>query len=225
MIPTTSPANVVLYDPEAPVIYVKRKRRSTKITLTAEQQDWLRANFATTLNKDVAAHLGVSLRTAVRLARSLGLEKDPAWLHDVFMERQAMMVASNRGDGNAGKANLLKYGKRYRFKPGVTSRERLGDERERQRLEKSAATRRETIRKERMRINWGLEQETKLKIGHCKPKTALRYNLKRRGYIIPGRGANIAFFTSATNRSETMEQHARERGITVMLLHEGNVTY
>ncbi len=65
----------------------------------------------------------------------------------------------------------------------------------------------------------------KLKIGHCVPKIALRYNLKRRGYIIPGRGANRAVFTSTTNRSETMEQHARERGITVMLLHEGNVTY
>lgn len=209
----------VLYDPEAPVI--RPKRRTTKIVLTPEQQDWLREHFATTLNKDVAAHLGVSLRTTVRLARELGLEKDPAWFHGVVMERCAMMAEANRGEGNAGKANLLKYGKRYRFKPGVTSRERLGDERECQRLEKSAATRRETIRKERMRINWGLEQETKLKIGHCKPKTALRYNLKRRGYIIPGRGANIAFFDSATRRSETMEQHARQRGITIMLLHEG----
>jgi len=222
MIPTAEPANVVLYDPDAPVIHIKRARNTARITLNAEQQAWLCANFATTLNKDVAAHLGVSLRTAIRLARSLGLEKDPAWLHGVFMERQAMMAASNRGDGNAGKANLLKYGAAHRFKPGITSRERLGDERERRRIEKSAATRRETIRKERMRINWGLEQETKLKIGHCKPKTALRYNLKRRGYIIPGRGANIAFFTSTTNRSETMEQHARERGITVMLLHEEN---
>lgn len=77
-----------------------------------------------------------------------------------------------------------------------------------------------------MKINHFIDvNKIKLKIGHCKPKTASRYNLKRRGYIIPGRGANIAFFTSDTKRSETMEQHARERGIAVMLLHEGNVTY
>ena len=216
MIPTTSPANVVLYDPEAPVIHVKRKRRSTKIALTPEQQDWLRANFATTLNKDIAAHLGVSLRTAVRLARSLGLEKDPAWLHGVFMERQAMMVASNRGDGNAGKANLLKYGAAHRFKPGITSRERLGDERERRRIEKSAATRRETLRKERMRLNWGLEQQTKLKIGHNRKRTATRHAIKKRGYIIPSRGANVAYYNSETNRSDAVERHARERGIEIL---------
>lgn len=221
MIPTAEPANVVLYDPDAPVIHIKRARNTARITLNAEQQAWLCANFATTLNKDVAAHLGVSLRTAIRLARSLGLEKDPAWLHGVFMERQAMMAASNRGDGNAGKANLLKYGAAHRFKPGITSRERLGDERERRRIEKSAATRRETLRKERMRLNWGLEQQTKLKIGHNRKRAATRHALKKRGYIIPARGANVAYYNSETNRSDAVERHARERGIAVMLLHEG----
>lgn len=44
----------LLVDPETPVI--RPKRRTTKIVLTPEQQDWLRDHFATTLNKDVEAH-------------------------------------------------------------------------------------------------------------------------------------------------------------------------
>lgn len=211
----------VLYDPEAPVI--RPKRRTTKIVLTPEQQDWLREHFATTLNKEIAAHLGVSLRTTVRLARELGLEKDPAWFHGVVMERCAMMAEANRGEGNAGKANLLKYGKAHYFKPGVSSRERLGDERERERIEKSAAARRETVRKELQRIRWGFDQQTRLKLTRNDSRTAMRYTLKRRGYIIPHRGANVAFFNSSTDRSSVVEAHARERGITIILLHEGNV--
>ena len=48
----------VLYDPEAPVY--RPKRDTTKIVLTPEQEDWLREHYATTYNKDCAAHLGIS---------------------------------------------------------------------------------------------------------------------------------------------------------------------
>lgn len=213
MIETFAPANVVLYDPDVPV--VKPKRRTTKITFTDEQRDWLIEHFPTTLNKDCAGYLGVSMRTMIRFARELGLEKDPAWLHGVFMERCSMMAEANRGEGNHGTANLLKYGKAYRFKKGVSPRQRLGDEREKERIAKSVASLRETRRKERMRVNWGLEQQTKLKIGHNKKKTVMRHSLKKRGYIIPFRGASVAYYTDNTDRSHIVEQHAKEIGIEI----------
>ena len=203
----------VLYDPDEPV--VRKKRNCTKIIFTDEQRDWLVEHFPTTLNKDCASRLGVSMRTMIRFARELGLEKDPAWLHGVFMERCAMMAEANRVEGNRGTANLLKYGKQYRFKKGETSRQRLGEEKERERIRKAVESLRETRRKERMRVNWGLEQQTKLKIGHNKKKTVMRHALKKRGYIIPFRGASVAYHTDDTNRSHIVEQHAKEAGIEI----------
>ena len=147
----------ILYDPEAPVITPRRpKRDCTKIVLTDDQQQWLRDNYATTLNKDCAAHLGISESSVHRWARQLGLTKDPDWFHALVMERVRMMAAVNRGPGNHGKKNLLIYGQPHRFRKGYTNRERYGEENERRRIQRAAATRRETIRKERMRIRWGL---------------------------------------------------------------------
>ena len=219
------PTSYVLYDPEAPVIKPKSKTKGRKITFTDDQEQWMREHYATTLNQECADHLGVSMRTMIRLARRLGLEKDPDWLHGVFMERQAMMAAANRGEGNAGTRNLIEHGKPYRFKKGVTPLERNGPEKEAQRIAKSAATRRETIRKERMRVNWGLPQETKLKVTRNQPACATRNYLKKLGYIVVGRGTMVIFFNSKTKRAPIAEANAKKRGFTFILLHEGNVEY
>ena len=79
----------VLYDPEAPVI--RPKRRTTRIQFTPEQEQWMRDYFATTLNQECADHLGVSMRTMIRLARRLGLTKDPSFCHEQTMKHCAMM--------------------------------------------------------------------------------------------------------------------------------------
>ena len=47
-----------------------------KMTLTDEERVWMEEHFAHTKNEEVACRLGVSLRTAVRLAREMGLEKN-----------------------------------------------------------------------------------------------------------------------------------------------------
>lgn len=113
----------ILYDPEAPVITPRKpKRDCTKIVLTGEQQQWLRDNFATTLNKDCAAHLGISESSVHRWARQLGLTKDPDWFHALVMERVRMMAAVNRGPGNHGKKNLH-LGAPHRFRKGQTYRD------------------------------------------------------------------------------------------------------
>lgn len=203
----------VLYDPDEPV--VRRKRNCAKITFTDEQRDWLIEHFSTTLNKDCADYLGVSMRTMIRFARELGLEKDPAWLHGIYMERVRIAARANKGEGNKGVANLLKYGEPYRFKKGETSRQRLGNEREKERIRKAVASLRETRRKERMRVNWGLEQQTKLRVVRNKKKTVMRHTLKKRGYIIPFRGASVVYYTDNTDRSIIVEQHAKDVGIEI----------
>lgn len=205
----------ILYDPEAPVIKRKQpKRDCTKIVLTPEQEAWLCENYATNFNADCAAHLGISVSSMHRHAKRLGLAKDPAWFHNVIIEHCRNMAEACRGEGNSGKANLA-LGAATRFKKGETNRDRYGEEKELQRVQKAAITRRETVRRERMRVHWGLPQETKLKIGHDRKRAYTRHTLKRRGYIIPCRGSRVAFYDSNTNRSPIVEQHAAERGITI----------
>lgn len=214
----------ILYDPEAPVITPRRpKRDCTKIVLTDEQQQWLRDNFATTLNKDCAAHLGISESSVHRWARQLGLTKDPDWFHALVLDRCRMMAAVNRGPGNHGKKNLLIYGQPHRFRKGQTNRERYGEEKERQRIAKAAAARRETIRKERQRIRWGLPQETKLRVISNRKATYIRHSLKRAGYILQGRCAWEACYTADTHRIPSLEQSARQNGITISSLFSGRL--
>jgi len=206
----------VLYDPEAPVIERRKpKRDCTKIVLTGDQQQWLRDNYATTLNNDCAAFLGISESSLHRWARQLGLTKDPDWFHALVLDRCRMMAAANRGPGNHGKKNLLKYGAGTRFRKGENNRMRNGDENERRRIARFAESRRELIRKERMRIRWGLPQETKLRVISNRKATEARYALKRRGYIIPGRGSMEAYWDGNTTRSAVVEQHAKEVGFKV----------
>lgn len=204
-----------LYDPEAPMIQPKRPPRdTTKIVLTPEQEAYLREHYPGTLNKDLAAHLGFSEGTLHRFARKLGLKKDPEWFHALVLERCRMMAAVNRGPGNHGKKNLH-LGEPHRFRKGQTNRERYGEENERRRIQRAAATRRETIRKERMRVRWGLPQETKLRVISNPQARYARYALKSRGYIIPGRGSMEAYWDENTTRSTVVENNATKVGIKV----------
>lgn len=101
-----------------------------KTILTPEQQRWFVDNFPDTKNQDCARHLGISLRTVVRLARAIALQKSREFM--LMTQREATNEARvmNRGDGNMGAINLLKYGEKYRFRKGETGIQRLGKEKE-----------------------------------------------------------------------------------------------
>lgn len=192
------------------------KRRTVKIEFTDDQADWMRKHYPTTYNQECCDYLGVSMRTMIRFARSLGLTKDPDFVKSISHEHCKLMQSLNRGEGNAGKVNLIKYGPRYQFRKGVTSVQRIGIEAWEAAKEKMRATRNELIRKERMRISWGLPQRTKMKlVGGDRNKIGTRYRLKVRGYIIPERGANEAYYTNETNRCQSLERTAVARGIRV----------
>ncbi len=93
---------------------------------------------------------------------------------------------------------------------------RLGKKRNAERIAKSAASRRETVKKERMRIRWGFEQQTKLKLVHNRERALYRFALKKRGYIVE-RGGREAIVTENTTRSEIVEQRAAKHGIRIVI--------
>ena len=75
-------------------------------------------------------------------------------------------------------------------------------------------SRKETFRKEKRRVLFGLEQQTGLRVVQCsKAKICLRHHLRRHGYEI-ARASNEAIVTDNTHRSAIMETRARQMGIT-----------
>lgn len=75
---------------------------STRIFWNKDMLDFIKANFATMLNEELADCLGVSMRTMIRKARELGLQKDPEWLGKVWNERRIMAHVSSKRKGFPG---------------------------------------------------------------------------------------------------------------------------
>ena len=74
-------------------------------------------------------------------------------------------------------------------------------------------SRKETFRKEKRRVLFGLEQQTGLRVVQCsKAKICLRNKLRKHGYAI-ARASNEAIVTDNTHRSAIMEARAIEMGI------------
>ena len=74
-------------------------------------------------------------------------------------------------------------------------------------------SRKETFRKERVRVNWGFKQKTNLRVVQCpREKISLRNGLRKRGYEI-ARASNEATVTNETRRSIRMEARAMKMGI------------
>lgn len=56
-----------------------RKNNKTKIVFTLEQEEYIRAHFATEAACDIAEHFGCSPAIVVRAAREMGLKKAKTW--------------------------------------------------------------------------------------------------------------------------------------------------
>lgn len=79
----------------------------------------------------------------------------------------------------------------------------------------------ETYRKERMRVRWGLAQKTKLNIlpdGYTKKRRAMtmhRYLFRRYNYIVEF-GSNVVYYDEETERRPRMEANAHKFGLKVL---------
>lgn len=65
---------------------------------------------------------------------------------------------------------------------------------------------------ERMRVNWGMEQKTRLKVFSNKKKILLRCRLVRKGYIKADDGFTL-YYTEDTKRSIVCEEHGIAMGL------------
>lgn len=184
--------------------------KGVKHILTDKERDWLRVHFRNTKNAELAARLGISESALHRYAREMGLTKTAAFVRKTQRNAADLAKASHLRNGTyPPKGYIIPKSEQYRFKPGETPEQRIGKRRNRQRIEKSAASRRETFRQERARVTFGLEQKTKLAVRRQPRRTVCQRNyLRRRGYLI-ARGSMVAYYGPGTRRSEAFESRTR----------------
>lgn len=186
-----------------------------KVELSEVERMWMRKNFGTTKNADIADHLGISPSTVVRIARDMGLNKTFDFMK--AMQRNASehaAIANRANGGNAGTRNLLIYGKAYQFKKGERQKDKMSAEAFDAMHRHIGEQRKKTFKAEKRRVLFGLEQKTKLRVVRApKEKILLRMGLRKKGYEI-AHASNEAFITAATHRSKVMERRAKKMGIS-----------
>lgn len=192
-----------------------KRNKYSKIILAETEQDWMREHFSNTKNAEIAEYFGISPRTVVRIARDMGLRKHPDFTEAMQRNAAEHAARANRANGgNAGTKNLLLYGKAYQFKKGERQKDKMSAEAFEAVHRQIGEQRKHTIKAEKRRVLFGLEQKTKLRVVQApKEKICLRNGLRKKGYEI-ARASNEAFITAATHRSEVMERRAMSMGIS-----------
>ena len=182
-------------------------RDTHKIELTPKQEAWMRKHFCHTKNDDICARFGWSASTMHRFARRLGLKKTRQFMKKCQETTWKAAWESNHRNGTfPPKGFIIPRSEEFRFKPG----HKESEAKKRKRLAKSVATRRQTIKEERARANWGFPQLTKLRVIR-QPQLAvtIRHYLRKHGYIIP-RGSMVVYYDENTDRCPNIE--ARRMG-------------
>lgn len=192
-----------------------KRNKYSKIILAETERDWMREHFSNTKNAEIAEHFGISPRTVVRIAHDMGLAKHPDFTKAMQRNASEHGARVNRATGgNAGTKNLLLYGKAYQFKKGERQKDKMSVEAFEAMHRHIGEQRKKTIKAEKRRVLFGLEQKTKLRVVQApKEKICLRNSLRKKGYKI-ARASNEVFITAATHRSEVMERRAMLMGIS-----------
>lgn len=176
------------------------------IVLTDKQLAWLDKHFKHTKNEDIARYLDISSRSVNRIAKRRGLKKSSQFIRKCQLAAAEKANLSNRINGTyPPKGYRIPNSEKYYFKKGDRIIDRIGPKREAERLAKSVASRKETFRLEKARALFGLPRQTKLQVvQRPRKQIQMRYELKKRGYIIE-RGGFVAYYDKNTRRHLAFE--------------------
>ena len=181
-----------------------------KRAVTAEQRAWLEKHFRNTRNEEIMERFGWSHSFLHRLAREMGLRKTGRFQSKCQRNAADKAKESHIIHGTfPPKGYIIPGSEKHRFKSGETSLQRLGARKERQRLEKSAETRRQLLKEERARRMFGVPQQTKLRVRNRGRKFHLNtWYLRSRGYEVDVNSL-VAWYDEKTNRCPVLEKKGR----------------
>lgn len=200
-------------------------------SLTDKQVQWIVKHYQHTKNDDIMAKFGIGESTLHRIARKYGLKKSRqqqrktqwnATCHAHEACRKYGVYEETRQRMKQQAEERKARGERIpgSFMPGESNKDRLGARRFKKCIEKATATMREIRRKERVRLHWGLPQQTRLNISYdgytprMRQKSIHRHLFRKHGYIVE-RGDDIVYYDNETNRRPKMEANAHKYGLTV----------
>lgn len=204
--------------------------------LNDEQREWLCKWFPVTENCRLAKAMGISLYKLHDFARQLGLTKSEAGLKAIKRRRDKAAAKTNHKNGcydrkrghPCSAATIAGIRKRWEEeRAGLRENNQLKMKRENPEkyaawMEKRSKERKESIRKEKMRVLYGIERKTKLKmIVMCpfsRSQVNHRNNALKRGYFYdtdcsensPNR--YTIFYDDSTNRSARFESNLIKDG-------------
>lgn len=179
--------------------------------LTEKQQKWILLHFKNTKNDEIMLKLGISHSMLHRFARENGLTKTKQFQSKCQLEAAKKGREANKRNNWPPKGYRIPKSEENYFKSGITPRERLGNKKNKERIRKSVESRSKTVKAEKRRVLFGLEQKTKLKVVAAPhSKASYRYTLKKRGYLVE-RGGKIILYNENTNRSAASERTAIDK--------------
>ena len=209
-----------------------RKAMSRRVPkLTERQEAWIIKHYAHTKNPDIMAKFGIGESTLHTLARKHGLrktrqqQKKTQWNATCHAHTACKRYGVYERTAERMKArmqDMYERGERIpgSFMPGESNRDRLGAKRFKKCIEKATATMREIRRKERVRLHWGLPQQTRLRISYNgytetqKKRASHRHLFRKHGYYVDY-GDNTVYYDNETDRRPKMEANAHKWGLTV----------
>lgn len=207
-----------------------------RLVLNDEQREWLRRWFPTIENKRLAKAMSISLYKLHEFASEFGLTKSEAGWKAIKRRQTKAMVKTNHANGCYDRkrghrpSDATMEGVRRRWEetkqglrelPSVMLK-RTNPKKYKEWIKKRSLERKETIRKEKMRVVYGLERKTRLKVVVMTPYTRSqlthRHNALKRGYLLdmdcsegqPGR--YVIYYDGETKRSERFERNCIKDG-------------
>ena len=212
----------------------------TKIHLTDEQREWLVRWFPVTENSRLAKAIGICIDKVRFFARELGLEKSAEGLKAINRRRVKKATKTNEKNGcydrKRGKpvSEATKAGQRRRWQKihsgelesPITYIRNTDPKRYDDLLKMKSAKRKELIRKEKLRMVYGLGRKTKLKAvvmkAYTQSQTHHRCSALKRGYLLDvdcsegTLGRYVIYYDEQTERSEKFEENCRKDGFMIM---------
>lgn len=201
--------------------------RSSGRPITEAQEKYIIKHYPNTKNAEIMERVGCGESTIHRVARKHGLKKTAQFLNKMkrYTLSEAYKTCLEYGvyeeTRERMREKMLEYSRRGfhipgSFQKGQSNKDRLSKKRYKEMIEKMRESRKELIRKEKMRVKWGLEQKTGLRVvAGGRDRVCIRHRLKKRGYIVE-RCGNDVYYNEGTNRSLVMEQTAKKRGLKIM---------
>lgn len=213
---------------------IKLTIRGSYHELTEREGQWIVRHYHNTRNGDIMTKYGIGESQLIRVRRKYGLKKTDRFMRKMQREAVEHGVVAFREHGESERAAeraRQQWAERKRtgdygnvgFKKGESNKDRVSPRRYRQMVEKARQKRNETIRKDRIRIHFGLEPKTKL-VKHWDGKRDwhqihYRYKFRVFGYYVES-GCNDIYYFPDTVRHPIMERNAQKWGIRILPAEE-----